>query len=86
MLARWAANAPLAILDQYVKNVRTIRAIAFDMGLQDNLLAAARDFHERLETYGIRHTFETYEGTHTSGIADRIETKMLPFFSLQLFR
>jgi hypothetical protein len=28
-----------------------------------------------------RHTFEIYEGTHTSRIAERVETKTLPFFS-----
>ena len=30
------------------------------------------------------HTFEIYSGTHTSNIADRIEAKMMPFFSKNL--
>jgi S-formylglutathione hydrolase len=84
VLARWAANAPLAMIDQYAINLRKLKAIAFDVGLQDTLISGSRDFDKRLNTYGIPHTFETYEGTHTSHIGDRIETKTLPFFSAQL--
>jgi len=29
-------------------------------------------------------TFETYEGNHTNKIPERIETKVLPFFSKNL--
>lgn len=84
VLARWAANSPLAMLDQYVNELRSLHAIAFDVGLQDNLIAGSRELDRRMREYKIPHTFETYEGTHTSGIAGRIETKMLPFFSAQL--
>jgi hypothetical protein len=33
---------------------------------------------------GIRHTFETYEGDHNGKIAERLETKVFPFFSTSL--
>ena len=84
ILARWAANAPIAMVDQYVANLRQLHAIAFDVGLQDNLISGSRALDEALNRYRIPHTFETYEGTHTSHIADRVETKTLPFFSNQL--
>ncbi len=84
VLARWAANSPIAMLDQYVKDLRTLKAIAFDVGLQDSLIGGSRQFDQRLQEYRIPHTFETYEGTHTSRIAERLETKVLPFFSAQL--
>jgi S-formylglutathione hydrolase len=84
VLARWAANSPIAMLDQYVNNLRQLKAIAFDVGLQDNLISGSRQLDARLQTYKIPHTFETYEGTHTSHVADRIEAKVLPFFSAHL--
>ena len=43
-----------------------------------------QDFGEMLRKYGVEHTFEIYEGTHTSGVAKHIETQMLPFFSANL--
>jgi enterochelin esterase-like enzyme len=84
VLARWAANSPIAMVDQYVDKLRRLRAIAFDVGLQDTLISGSKTLDARLTTYQIPHTFETYEGTHTSHVADRIETKLLPFFSAQL--
>jgi enterochelin esterase-like enzyme len=84
VLSRWIANSPLAQLDQYVTELRSLHAIAFDVGLQDSLISGSRVLDNRLQEYKIPHTFETYEGTHTSRIAERIETKVLPFFSAQL--
>jgi enterochelin esterase-like enzyme len=84
VLARQAANAPVALVDQYVANLRELHAIAFDVGLQDGLIAGCRALDGALNRYRIPHTFETYEGTHTSRIAERVETKSLPFFSNQL--
>jgi hypothetical protein len=37
VLAKWAANAPLAFVDQYIGNLRQYRAIAIDVGDQDGL-------------------------------------------------
>ena len=83
--ARWAANSPLAMLDQYLPNLKRLRAMAFDAGDKDAGIAASiRVLDQILNTYGMAHTFEIYSGTHTSNIADRIEAKMMPFFSKNL--
>src|SRR5581483_4055375 len=37
VLAKWAANAPLAFVDQYIGNLRQYKAIAIDVGDQDGL-------------------------------------------------
>src|SRR5438874_3114145 len=37
VLAKWAANAPLAFVDQYIGNLRRYRAIAIDVGEEDSL-------------------------------------------------
>jgi enterochelin esterase-like enzyme len=80
VLARWAANAPLAFVDQYIGNLRQYRAIAIDVGDQDGLRVGAAKLHEILDSYGIANTFEVYPGTHTSAVAVRFQNFVLPFF------
>ena len=84
VLARWAANAPLAFFDQYVQNLRKYRAIAIDVGDQDNLKVDTGKLHDVLTTYGIKHDFEIYSGTHTSAVAVRFQEHVMPFFSRSL--
>jgi len=84
VLARWAANAPLAFVDQYIQNLRQYRAIAMDVGDQDGLKADTGKLHDVLTTYGIKHDFEIYSGTHTSDVAVRVQEHVVPFFSRTL--
>jgi enterochelin esterase-like enzyme len=84
ILAKWAANSPLAMLDQYASSLRQYRAIAIDVGDQDGLRGDTIKLHEALDGYGIAHTFELYEGTHTSRVADRFQNHVVPFFSRTL--
>lgn len=84
VLARWAANAPLAFIDQYIQNLKQYRAIAIDVGDMDNLKIDTGKLHDVLTTYGITHDFEIYPGTHTSHVAVRFQDHVLPFFSRTL--
>jgi enterochelin esterase-like enzyme len=84
VIAKWAANSPLAFIDQYVGNLRQYRAIAIDVGDQDGLRAGASKLHDILDTYGIANSFEVYSGTHTSAVADRFQNHVMPFFSKNL--
>lgn len=84
VVAKWAANAPLAFVDQYIGNLRQYRGIAIDVGDQDGLRAGAAKLHEILDAYGIANTFELYSGTHTSAVADRFQNHVLPFLSKNL--
>jgi S-formylglutathione hydrolase len=81
---KWAANSPVAMLDQYVPNLKKMKAIALDIGLQDNLITGNRLLVERMTAFSVPHTFETYEGDHGNRIAERLEQKVLPFFSKHL--
>jgi len=85
VVAKWAANAPLAMVDQYMGNLKKLKAIAFDAGDKDTGIAETiRTLDGILNGYGLPHMFEIYEGTHVSGIQDRIETKTMQFFSKNL--
>jgi hypothetical protein len=74
----------LAFVDQYVDNLRQYRAIAMDVGDQDNLRIDAGKLHDVLDRYGIANTFEIYPGTHTSAVADRFQNHVMPFFAKNL--
>jgi S-formylglutathione hydrolase FrmB len=84
ILAKFAANAPLAFIDQYIDDLRRYRAIAIDVGDQDGLRSGAIKLHEVLDAYGISNSFEIYPGTHTSAVADRFQNYVLPFFNKYL--
>jgi S-formylglutathione hydrolase len=82
--ARYVANSPLVMVDQYVPNLKKYKAIAMDCGLQDGLVASNKQLDAALVRLGVTHTFETYEGDHTNRVKERFETKVLPFFSQNL--
>jgi S-formylglutathione hydrolase FrmB len=84
VLAKWAANAPLAFIDQHILELKRYRAIAIDVGDQDGLRVDAGKLHDVLDQYGIANTFEVYPGTHTSDVAVRFQEHVMPFFSRTL--
>jgi enterochelin esterase-like enzyme len=84
VVAKWTANAPLAMIDQYVANLKRLEAIAIDVGTRDGLAPASARLDEALTAYKIPHVYETYDGDHVNRVAERIETKVLRFFSEHL--
>lgn len=82
--SKWTANAPLAMIDQYIGNLREYRAIALDVGDQDGLRFDMIKLHDVLDKYGIANSLEIYHGTHTSAVADRFQNHVIPFFSKSL--
>ncbi|MEO8621015.1 MAG: alpha/beta hydrolase-fold protein [bacterium] len=84
VLARWAANSPLAMVDQYVANLRQYKAIALDVGDRDGLRIDTAELHRILDTYSIENSFDQYPGDHVSAVADRMQNHVLPFFSRTL--
>jgi S-formylglutathione hydrolase len=81
---RWAANAPTVMIHQYVPSLKSLRAIAFDVGSQDFLAASVQTLDAIFTTYKIPHTYETYDGDHLNRIELRLEKKVLPFFATNL--
>ncbi len=84
ILAKWAANAPLDFIDQYIDGLRRYKAIGIDVGDQDGLKVDTAKLHDVLDRYSIANTFEIYSGTHTSAVADRFQNHVMPFFSKNL--
>lgn len=84
VLAKWAANAPLSFVDQYIGNLRRYAAISIDVGDQDGLKVDAGKLHDVLDSYQVPNHFEIYPGTHTSRVAFRFQDEVVPFFSQHL--
>jgi len=82
--AKFHANEPLDMIDQYIGNLRQLKAIAFDVGNKDALAPPTQKLDEVLTSYGIAHHYEVYDGDHVNHIADRIGAKVVPFFSQNL--
>ena len=84
VIAKWAANAPLAMVGQYVSNLKMYKAIGMEVGTKDGLLRTNKELEEMLTGFGVTHTYQEYEGDHTNKVYERIEKNALPFFSQQL--
>ena len=84
IMAKWAANAPLSFVDQYIPNLRRFAAIAMDVGDKDGLKTDTETLHKVLETYGVANSFTLYEGDHTNRVAFRFQEQVVPFFSQHL--
>lgn len=85
ILQKWDANRPLNNLDQYIYNIRKLKAIGFDAGDKDTGIAESiKTLDQELSKYSIPHAFEIYDGDHVNHVAKRIEEKMLQFFSNNL--
>ena len=79
------ANRTLYTIEQYIPNLKKLKAIAMDAGLQDQGISnATKKLHELLDVYDIPHLYESYQGNHVNRIGERIQTKTLPFFSQHL--
>lgn len=84
VLARFAANAPLAFVHQYIGELRRYDAIAIDVGNEDGLRNDSRRLHEILNSFGVENSFEEYAGNHTNRLAFRFQEQVLPFFGRNL--
>lgn len=84
VLAKWANNSPLANVSAHVGDLRSFKAIGADVGDKDTLLADDTAIHEELDKFGIAHQWAVYPGNHVSGIAQRFDQVVLPFFAKNL--
>jgi enterochelin esterase-like enzyme len=84
VLAQWYANAPNAMVAQYVPALNSYSAIGIEIGTQDGVIGANKILDLQLTRFGIKHSYETYDGGHADKFAERIRGHMLPFFQKTL--
>ena len=84
VIAKFAANSPLAMASSHIPQLKSFTAIASDGGDKDGLTKDATSLHQELEAFGVANAFEVYEGGHADRIAARFPVKVLPFFAEHL--
>jgi len=84
VIAKWAANAPLAMVPQYVTSLKKYHAIAIEIGTKDGLYRTNKQLDDMLTGFGVKHLYDEYDGDHTNRVRQRVENNTLPFFSQQL--
>ncbi len=83
-VAKFWRDTPLEIIRN--TSPQTLRSVlwAFDAGDRDafaDIPIAAAELHEVLIQKRVPHTFEIFRGSHGDRIRERVETRLLPFFS-----
>lgn len=84
VIAKWAANSPVAMASQYLPSLRRMSGIAIDTGDTDFVRADDELIHETLTRFGIAHDWEIYVGDHGNRVKERFSTHVLPFFTKHL--
>jgi hypothetical protein len=64
--AKWTANSPLLMVDQYVPNLKRYRAIAIEVGTRDPFLNLNTQLDQALTRLGVQQNSKTYDGDHGS--------------------
>lgn len=86
-LARWNENSPLVMADDFVENLKMLKALKLDWGRNEEHLhipVTCRMFSEKLESLGVNHYAEEYIGTHFNKLwtnDGRALNDLLPFFN-----
>jgi enterochelin esterase-like enzyme len=73
-----------ASLEASAANLQRYYAIAVEIGTKDTLLASNRQLHETLMRLHVPHYYEEHDGGHADKLIERVETRLLPFFSRNL--
>lgn len=84
VIAKWSANAPVAMVPQYLPALQSMTAIGLDTGDRDFVRTDDEAMHAELLKFGIRHDWELYEGDHGNRVSERLERVVFPFFARHL--
>ena len=84
VVAKWAANAPIALVAQYVPALRSMVAIGLDTGDKDFVRGDDEAMHAELQRFHIPHDWELFEGDHGNRFPERLEKITFPFFAKHL--
>lgn len=86
--ALWQSKMPLYMVDEHKENLLKLRGIFVDYGQKEefsHIRITSTLFSKALAERNIPHIFEIYEGgDHGNKIRERVETRVLEFFSNRL--
>jgi S-formylglutathione hydrolase FrmB len=76
---QWLKHDPINLVAKYKSNLQSLKGIFIDCGWRDqyNIHYGSRILSKRLGIAGVKHTYQEFDGTHSS-IDHRMEVS-LPF-------
>ncbi len=78
---KWLTHDAYTIIKSYKNNLLQLKSIWIECGTNEDLYTSNLKFSQALDSIGIIHVWDDYQGNHVNKIPARIEEKMLPFFS-----
>jgi S-formylglutathione hydrolase FrmB len=89
ILELWKKNTPINMVDDYLDNLKQLKALKLDWGRNDPYenVSLAKKFSEKLEDLGINHYAEIYIGDHGNKLwtdDGRVLNDLLPFLNTYL--
>ncbi len=88
IVAKWRSKMPLYMVDENKENLFKLRGIFIDYGQKEefsHIRISSQLFSKALAERNVPHMFEVYEGgNHGNKIRERMETRVLQFFSDRL--
>jgi S-formylglutathione hydrolase FrmB len=86
--AKWHSKMPLYLVEDYKKNLLSLRGIFLDFGQKEefsHIRSTTSSLSKALAERQIPHVFEIYEGgDHGNKVRERLETRLFGFFSDKL--
>jgi len=84
LLSASLVDATVAMVDGDAANLQRYYGVSIQVGARDAALAVNRRLHDAMLRLRIPHYYEEFDGAHGDRVAERIETRVLPFFSKNL--
>jgi hypothetical protein len=72
------------MLDADAASLQRYYSVAINVGTRDAALPINRRLHDAMTRLGIPQYYEEFDGASPGNAAERIETRVLPFFSRNL--
>lgn len=76
--------AGIAAIERDAQKLQSYYAVAFDVGAKDPQITQARALHDALTRQRVPHYYEEYDGDQTSKVRERLDRRVIPFFSTYL--
>jgi S-formylglutathione hydrolase FrmB len=80
VIAEWYANAPTAMVPQFLPALKSLTAIGMETGTKDFVKADVEAMHAQLLKFGIKHDWYFHDGDHGSKVSEDLEKIVFPFF------
>lgn len=80
VIAEWYANAPTAMVPQFLPALKSLTAIGMETGAKDFVKTDVEAMHAQFLKYGLKHDWFFHDGDHGSKVSEDLEKIVFPFF------